>query len=171
MDRYQDEFSGWDETDIFACGSRGSGTERMGSMVERINNKFDDILVFLADGVLPEWQRIDSLETYFAKERQDYLKATQTGPQNPRTGRPMWNLGRGNKEDSWRWCIIMHSCFLGQRRPRIQKNAGTRFEKLMRKYAGSCGIITVWPKGWRGTAHKQSDAAVWLFWPGLQRRL
>lgn len=74
----------------------------MGSMVERINNKFDDILVFLADGVLPEWQRIDSLETYFAKERQDYLKATQTGPQNPRTGRPMWNLGRGNKEDSWR---------------------------------------------------------------------
>lgn len=70
--------------------------------VECINRKFDDILIFLADGVLPEWQRIDSLETYFAKERQDYLKATQTGPQNPRTGRLMWDLGRGKKEDPWR---------------------------------------------------------------------
>ena len=33
-------------------------------MVESINRKFDDILAFLVDGVLPEWQKIDSLETY-----------------------------------------------------------------------------------------------------------
>ena len=72
------------------------------AMVERINRKFDDILIFLADGVLPEWQRIDSLETYFARERLDYLKATGTGPKDPRTGRPMWNLDQGGKEDPWR---------------------------------------------------------------------
>ena len=70
--------------------------------VERINRKFDDILIYLADGMLPEWQRIDSLETYFAKERQDYLKATDTGPQNPRTNRPMWDLDARGKEDPWR---------------------------------------------------------------------
>ena len=72
------------------------------AMVERINRKFDDILIFLADNMLPEWQRIDSLETYFAKERRDYLKATRTGPKNPGTGRPMWNLDMGEKEDPWR---------------------------------------------------------------------
>ncbi len=72
------------------------------AMVERINRKFDDILIFLADGVLPEWQKIDSLETYFAKERRDYLKASETGPKDPRTGRPMWNLDQGGKEDPWR---------------------------------------------------------------------
>ena len=51
-------------------------------VVERINEKFDDILTYLADGILPEWQKIDSLETYFAKERLEYLKATETGPKN-----------------------------------------------------------------------------------------
>ena len=71
-------------------------------MLESINGKFDDILIFLADGVLPEWQKIDSLETYFAKERQDYLKATEKGPVDPRTGRPMWNLDAGEKKDPWR---------------------------------------------------------------------
>ena len=79
------------------------GTEAVdAATVECINRKFDDILIYLADGMLPEWQRIDSLETYFAKERQDYLKATDTGPQNPRTNRPMWNLDTGGKEDPWR---------------------------------------------------------------------
>ena len=72
------------------------------AMVESINGKFDDILTFLADGVLPEWQKIDSLETYFAKERRDYLKATEKGPNHPRTGRPMWNLDTGGKPDPWR---------------------------------------------------------------------
>ena len=72
------------------------------AMVERINRKFDDILIFLADGVLPEWQKIDSLETYFAKERRDYLNATRTGPKDPRTGRAMWDLDQGGKEDPWR---------------------------------------------------------------------
>ena len=69
------------------------------AMVESINGKFDDILTFLADGMLPEWQKIDSLETYFAKERQDYLKATEKGPNDPRTGRPMWNLDAEGKPD------------------------------------------------------------------------
>ncbi len=79
------------------------GTEAVdAAMVERINRKFDDILGFLADGVLPEWQKIDSLETYFAKERRDYLKATEKGPNDPRTGRPMWDLGREEKADPWR---------------------------------------------------------------------
>ena len=70
--------------------------------VESINGKFDDILTFLADGMLPEWQKIDSLETYFAKERQDYLKATEKGPNDPRTGRPMWNPDGEGKPDPWR---------------------------------------------------------------------
>ena len=47
--------------------------------------------------MLPEWQKIDSLETYFAKERRDYLKATEKGPNDPRTGRPMWNLDEEEK--------------------------------------------------------------------------
>ena len=72
------------------------------AMVESINGKFDDILTFLADGMLPEWQKIDSLETYFAKERRDYLKATEKGPNDPRTGRPMWNLDAEGKPDPWR---------------------------------------------------------------------
>lgn len=72
------------------------------AMVDDINRKFDDILTFLADGVLPEWEKIDSLETYFAKERQDYLKATKTGPADPRTNRPMWDLDRGKEEHPWR---------------------------------------------------------------------
>ena len=72
------------------------------AMVEGINRKFDDILTFLADGVLPEWQKIDSLETYFAKERRDYLKATEKGPNDPRTGRPMWNPDGEEKPDPWR---------------------------------------------------------------------
>lgn len=72
------------------------------AMVESINGKFDDILTFLADGVLPEWRRIDSLETYFAKERRDYLKATEKGPMDPRRGRPMWDLDTGGKPHPWR---------------------------------------------------------------------
>ena len=79
------------------------GTEAVdAAMVERINRKFDDILAFLADGVLPEWQKIHSLETYFAKECRDYLKATEKGPKDPRTGRLMWDLGGGEKADPWR---------------------------------------------------------------------
>ena len=70
--------------------------------VESINGKFDDILTFLADGMLPEWQKIDSLGTYFAKERRDYLKATEKGPNDPRTGRPMWDLDAEEKPDPWR---------------------------------------------------------------------
>ncbi len=69
--------------------------------VEGINRKFDDILTFLAEGVLPEWQKIDSLETYFAKERQDYLKATEKGPTDPCTHRPMWDLRQEGKHP-WR---------------------------------------------------------------------
>ena len=72
------------------------------AMVESINGKFDDILIFLAEDVLPEWTKIDSLETYFAKERQSYLKATEKGPIDPRNGRPMWDLDTGGKKDSWR---------------------------------------------------------------------
>ena len=72
------------------------------AMVESINRKFDDILTYLADGVLPEWQKIDSLETYFAKERRDYLKATEKGPWDPKTARPMWNLYTEGKPDPWR---------------------------------------------------------------------
>ena len=79
------------------------GTEAVdAAMVDSINGKFDDILVFLAEGVLPEWNRIDSLETYFAKERRSYLKATEVGPINPRNGRPMWDLDTGEKKDPWR---------------------------------------------------------------------
>ena len=72
------------------------------AVVESINGKFDDILTFLADGMLPGWQKIDSLETYFAKERRDYLKATEKGSNDPRTGRPMWNLDGEGKPDHWR---------------------------------------------------------------------
>lgn len=72
------------------------------AMVESINRKFDDILTFLADGVLPEWQKIDSLETYFSRERQDYLKATEKGPIDPKNDGPMWNLDTDEKADPWR---------------------------------------------------------------------
>ena len=79
------------------------GTEAVDAvMVECINRKFDDILTFLADGLLPEWQRINSLDIYFAKERRDYLKAAEKGPNDPRTGRPMWNLAAEGKPDPWR---------------------------------------------------------------------
>ena len=71
------------------------------AMVESINGKFDDILIFLAEGVLPEWNRIDSLEIYFAKERQSYLKATEKGPSNPGNGRLMWDLDMGGKGHPW----------------------------------------------------------------------
>lgn len=70
--------------------------------VASINEKFDDILTYLADGILPEWQKIDSLETYFAKERLDYLNATKTGPKDPKNGRPMWDLDSRGKPDPWR---------------------------------------------------------------------
>lgn len=69
--------------------------------VERINRKFDDILAFLADGLFPEWQKIDSLETYFAKERMEYLKAAEVGPADLHTGRPMWNVRPGQNPDPW----------------------------------------------------------------------
>lgn len=69
--------------------------------IEKINRKFDDILTFLADDIFPEWQKIDSLETYFAKERQDYLKATRTGPTDPRTNRSMWDLSDEWKTHPW----------------------------------------------------------------------
>lgn len=79
------------------------GTEAVdAAMVDDINRKFDDILTFLADGVLPEWEKIDGLETYFSKERQDYLKATKIGPADPRTNRPMWDLDRGEEAHPWR---------------------------------------------------------------------
>lgn len=68
--------------------------------VARINSKFDDILTYLAGDVLPEWQKIDSLETYFARERLDYLKAAEKAPLHPKTGRPMWNPE--DKPDPWR---------------------------------------------------------------------
>lgn len=53
------------------------GTEAVdAARVERINRKFDDILIYLADGILPEWQKIDCLETYFAKERRQKIQET-----------------------------------------------------------------------------------------------
>ena len=70
--------------------------------VEKINKKFDDILTFLADGIFPEWLKIDSLETYFAKERQEYLKATETGPVDPQTGRHMWDVDNQGRRHPWR---------------------------------------------------------------------
>ena len=69
--------------------------------IKKINSKFDDILTFLAEGVFPEWNRIKSLEAYFAKERRDYLKATEVGPVDPYTNRPMWDL-KPRGEDPWR---------------------------------------------------------------------
>ncbi len=94
-DYFQNMHKGW--------GVIEYGTEAVDAdMVESINRKFDDILVFLADGVLPEWQKIDSMETYFAKERQDYLKATEKGPKDPKTNRLMWDFDRGEKADPWR---------------------------------------------------------------------
>lgn len=74
--------------------------------------KFDDILTFLADGVLLEWQKIDSLETCFAIER--------------------------------------HSSFWKQRRLWTWRNGRVRSGRPMRKYDGSCGITTVWPKRQKG---------------------
>ncbi|MBD5551675.1 MAG: hypothetical protein HDQ96_10980 [Lachnospiraceae bacterium] len=70
--------------------------------VEKINRKFDEILTFFAEDIFPEWQKIDSLEVYFAKERQDYLEVTKTGPTDPRTGRPMWDLDDRERKHPWR---------------------------------------------------------------------
>ena len=72
------------------------------ALVESINGKFDDILAYLADGLLPEWQKLDSLETYFAEERRAYLKAAEKGPADPKNGRPMWNLSPGDWAGPWR---------------------------------------------------------------------
>lgn len=47
---------------------------------EKINHKFDQILTFLAEEVFPRWQQIDSLETFFAGERQAYFQAARTAP-------------------------------------------------------------------------------------------
>ena len=68
--------------------------------IRKINDQFDKILIFLADGVFPEWKKIESLETYFAPERMEYVKATEVGPADPRTGRAMWDKGR-NGNDPW----------------------------------------------------------------------
>lgn len=71
--------------------------------VQAINQKFDDILTFLAEDIFPEWQKIDSMETYFAKERQEYLKATETGPEEPwMPWRSMWDLSTEDKKHPWR---------------------------------------------------------------------
>lgn len=69
---------------------------------QEVSREFDEILTFLADGVFPEWQRIGSLETYFSRERQDYLRAVETGPADPRTGRPMWDARPRGNPDPWR---------------------------------------------------------------------
>ena len=69
--------------------------------VKKINEEFDSILTFLAEGVFPEWQKIDSLETYFAKERIDYLKATEVGPVDSHTGRAMWDVRINGERDPW----------------------------------------------------------------------
>ena len=69
------------------------GTEAVdAARVERINRKFDDILIYLADGILPEWQKIDCLETYFAKERHEVL------PRPGQKDRETDNRGAGMKE-------------------------------------------------------------------------
>lgn len=83
-------------------GRDRKATEVDAAEVEKINRKFDEILTFLAEEILPEWQKIDSLEAYFAKERQEYLKVTETGPTDPRTGRPMWNLDARGRKHPWR---------------------------------------------------------------------
>lgn len=70
--------------------------------MEKINRKFDEILEFLADGVFPEWQNIDGLETYFAGERRDYLKALEKGPVSPRTNRPAWETTAAGETHPWR---------------------------------------------------------------------
>lgn len=71
--------------------------------VQAINQEFDDILTYLAEDIFPEWQKIDSMETYFAKERQEYLKAAETGPEEPWVPwRRMWDLGTGDRKDPWR---------------------------------------------------------------------
>ncbi len=71
-------------------------------VIKEINEKFDDILEYLADGLLPQWQKISSLECYFAKERIDYLKAVETGPINPYNNRPMWQINCLNENDPWK---------------------------------------------------------------------
>ena len=76
------------------------GTEAVD--LQKVSREFDAILTFLAEGVLPEWQKAGSLETYFSRERQDYLRAVETGPADPRTGRPMWGQTSGGERDPWR---------------------------------------------------------------------
>lgn len=63
-----------------------------GVNTEKINFQFDRILTFLAEEVLPRWQQIDSLETFFAPERQTYFEAAMTGPLDTRTNRPLWEI-------------------------------------------------------------------------------
>lgn len=69
--------------------------------IQKMNDKFDDILTFLAEGVFPEWKKIESLETFFAEERMEYVQATAVGPTDPRTGRNMWDV-RADRNDPWR---------------------------------------------------------------------
>ncbi len=69
--------------------------------IRKINEQFDKILIYLADGVFPEWKKIENLETYFAPERMEYLKATEVGPTDPRTGRAMWDVERDGNDP---WC-------------------------------------------------------------------
>ncbi|MDE7414787.1 MAG: hypothetical protein K2N44_00435 [Lachnospiraceae bacterium] len=71
--------------------------------VQAVNQKFDDILTYLAEDIFPEWQKIDNMEIYFAKERQEYLKATEAGPKEPwMPWRSMWDLSTGDQKHPWR---------------------------------------------------------------------
>ena len=63
-----------------------------GVSAEKINCQFDRILTLLAEEVLPRWQQIDSLEAFFAPERQAYFGAAMTGPLDTRTNRPLWEI-------------------------------------------------------------------------------
>ena len=61
------------------------------------------IKTYLAEDIFPEWQKIDNMETYFAKERQEYLKATEVGPKEPwMPWRSMWDLGTGERRKAIR---------------------------------------------------------------------
>lgn len=124
------------------------GTEAVDPL--EVSREFDAILTFLADGVLPEWGKADSLETYFSQERQDYLRAVETGPVDPRTGRPMWGGAPRGERDPWRendylfgvWDLLSGreeagyarlSACLERNRPRV--------EEYLREYPGEADHI------------------------------
>lgn len=93
-ERYQKMMYGWGEIQ-YVLNKVDS------HRIDKINQKFDDILEFLADGIFPEWQKIDNIETYFSKERLDYLNATKIGPINVPTENPMWDFSTQVKHP-WR---------------------------------------------------------------------